>query len=54
MQTAEIAAFLKSNIEPVKGRNRGDQYRASVFLTDGTYLPCVIFQPTFRSLRLHF
>ncbi len=44
MQTAEIAAFLKSNIEPLKDRFHGDRYRASVFLKDGTYLPCVVFE----------
>lgn len=44
IQTSEIAAFLKNNSEPLKDRFRGDRYRASVFLKDGTYLPCVAFE----------
>lgn len=44
MQTAEIAAWLKRTIEPLHDRFDGDRYRASVFLKDDTYLPCVVFQ----------
>jgi hypothetical protein len=44
MRTAEIAAWLKRTIEPMPDRSYGDRYRASVFLKDGMYLPCVVFQ----------
>lgn len=44
MQPAEIAAWLKRTIEPKPYGSDGDRYRASVFLRDGTYLPCVVFQ----------
>jgi len=40
----EIIKFLKENIEPLDDNFYGFGYRASVYLTDGTYLPCVIFR----------
>ena len=43
-QTKEIIKFLKDNIEPLEDPNYGPGYRASVYLTDGTFLPCVIFR----------
>ncbi len=39
----EIARFLKSNIEPLEDVY-GTGYRASAYLLDGTYLPCVAFR----------
>lgn len=42
--TEDIIKFLKENIEPLEDRGYGLGYRASVYLVDGTYLPCVIFR----------
>lgn len=42
--TEEIITFLKDNIEPLTDNAYGTGYRASVYLTDNTYLPCVIFR----------
>jgi hypothetical protein len=42
-QTKEIIKFLKDNIEPLEDNTYGLGYRASVYLIDGTFLPCVIF-----------
>lgn len=43
-QTEDIIKFLKDNIEPLEDSAYGAGYRASVYLTDGTFLPCVIFR----------
>ena len=43
-QTEDIIKFLKGNIEPLDDNVYGLGYRASVYLTDGTFLPCVIFR----------
>ncbi|MFN5647685.1 MAG: hypothetical protein ACK458_09245 [Sphingobacteriales bacterium] len=43
-QTEDIIKFLKGNIEPLDDNAYGAGYRASVYLTDGTFLPCVIFR----------
>ena len=43
-QSEDIIKFLKENIEPLEDNSFGSGYRASVYLTDGTYLPCVIFR----------
>ncbi|MDR1190671.1 MAG: hypothetical protein LBK60_03265 [Verrucomicrobiales bacterium] len=40
----EIVRFLQDNIEPLENSAYGLGYRASVFLIDGTFLPCVIFR----------
>ncbi len=40
----EIIKFLKDNVEPLEDSAYGVGYRASVYLTDGTFLPCVIFR----------
>lgn len=40
----EIVKFLKENIEPLKDKAYGLSYRTSVYLVDGTFLPCVIFR----------
>ena len=42
----DIITFLKENIQPLPDRNYGDGYRASVTLTDGLHLPCVVFRNT--------
>ena len=42
--TEEIAEFLRKQIEPLNDSNPGQGYRAAVYLTDKTYLPCVIFR----------
>lgn len=44
LQSKEIIKYLKDNIEPLKDNIYEYGYRASVYLTDGTYLPCVIFR----------
>lgn len=40
----KIINFLKENIAPLNDNNFGSGYRCSVNLTDGTFLPCVIFR----------
>ena len=42
--TQEIIKFLKDNVEPLADNGYGLGYRASVYLKDNTYLPCVIFR----------
>lgn len=42
--TDEIIKFLKENIAPLDDNTYGPGYRASAYLTDNTYLPCVIFR----------
>lgn len=42
--TEDIVKYLKENIEPLEDRGNGVGYRASAYLVDGTYLPCVIFR----------
>lgn len=44
MNETEIINFLKRNIEPLENQAYGQGYRASVYLKDGTFLPCVIFR----------
>ena len=43
-RTENIIKFLKNNIEPIENNIYGLGYRASAYLTDGTFLPCVIFR----------
>jgi hypothetical protein len=38
-----IIRFLRDNVEPLDDSTYGLSYRASAYLTDGIYLPCVIF-----------
>jgi hypothetical protein len=42
--TEDIIKFLKDNIEPMEDNSYGQGYRAAAYLTDGTFLPCVIFR----------
>ena len=43
-QEKDIIRFLKDNIQPLNNSIYGVSYRAAVHLTDGTYLPCVLFR----------
>lgn len=40
---AKIAEFLMENVKPLSDSFYGDYYRASAYLRDNTYLPCVMF-----------
>ena len=44
MTSEEIVRYLKEHVEPYEDPIEGKQYRCSAYLTDGTYLPCVIYQ----------
>lgn len=41
MTPEEKMAYLKTHIEPLYSSDNGNIFRAAVYLTDGTYLPCV-------------
>jgi hypothetical protein len=41
---SDIVTYVKENIIPVDYSVYGPGYRASVYLKDGTYLPCVVFR----------
>ena len=43
MNHSQIATFLRENVVAMDHQIYGPQYRASVSLTDGTHLPCVLF-----------
>lgn len=40
----DLIDFLRGNVQPLSNSNYGDRYRASVTLTDGLHLPCVVFR----------
>jgi hypothetical protein len=44
IKSDELASFLKNSIEPLNDQIYGNRYRAAARLTDGTYLPCIVFQ----------
>src|ERR1700761_2556882 len=44
IENETLLKFLKENIEPISDNIYGAGYRASVYLTDGTYLPCIVFR----------
>lgn len=44
MRQEDIIKFLKENVEPINDSIYGSGYRATVYLTDGTCLPCVMFR----------
>ncbi len=44
MQEKEIIKYLKDNIEPIQDNVYGIGYRASIYLLDGTFIPCVVFR----------
>lgn len=50
--TESIIKYLKENIEPLEDRGYGVRYRASAYLVDGTYLPCVIFRNSKPTINL--
>ena len=52
MNPEVLASFLKQNIQPVEDEIYGNRYRASAQLTDGTYLPCVVFQSRTKQVQL--
>jgi hypothetical protein len=43
-QSEDIIKFLKKNVEPLQDSSFGPGYRASAYLKDGTFLPCVMFR----------
>jgi len=43
MSEKDILTYLRENIEPLE-KFYGASYRASVYLVDGLYLPCVVFR----------
>jgi hypothetical protein len=52
MRETDIVEFLNSNIEPITSPSYGISYRASVYLVDGTYLPCVVFRSSKVNVEL--
>jgi hypothetical protein len=48
----DILEFLKNNIEPIDDYSYGIGFRASVYLVDGTFLPCVIFRSSKKIVEL--
>lgn len=48
----EIIDFLKTNITPLPDSIYGPGYRASVTLTDGLFLPCVLFRNPINIVNL--
>lgn len=52
IRSLELKKFLYENIEPLEDAIYGKRYRAAARLTDGTYLPCVVFQSQKRQVEL--
>jgi hypothetical protein len=52
IQETDIANFLKISVEPLNDTIYGNRYRAAAYLTDGTYLPCVVFQSEKKQVEL--
>lgn len=52
LPTEDIIKFLKTNIEPLTDNIYGDGFRASVTLTDGLQLPCVLFRNSTKLVDL--
>jgi hypothetical protein len=52
LPTEDIIRFLRANIEPLTDATYGNSYRASVTLTDGLELPCVMFRNSSRLVEL--
>lgn len=44
MMLEDKIKFLKDHIQPLPDSTYGNGYRASAYLTDGTYIPCVRFR----------
>lgn len=47
-----IYDFLKTACEPIESTTYGDGYRCSVYLVDGTYIPCVMLRKSDPIARL--
>jgi translation initiation factor RLI1 len=47
-----ILEYLKSGIEPIPDSAYGNGYRCSAYLTDGTYLPCVMLRESSGVVKL--
>lgn len=47
-----ILEYLKSGIEPLPDSVYGNSYRCSAYLTDGTYLPCVMLRESSAVVKL--
>ena len=52
MRDEELTRFVRDNIEPLKDSIYGNRYRAAARLSDGTYLPCVVFQSKQAQVKL--
>jgi len=52
LSSKDIVKYLKNNIEPIEDNSYGQGYRASVYLRDGTYLPCVVFRSSSKIVKL--
>lgn len=52
MKGSDIAAWLRTEVEPLPDQIYGSRYRAAAFLKDGTFLPCVVFQSKRKQLAL--
>jgi len=52
INSKDMAAFLRTNIEPLEDRIFGKRYRAAARLLDETYLPCVVFQSRLLTVDL--
>src|SRR6478609_318262 len=44
IESDNLIQFLRNNIQPLPDAVHGLGYRASVYLIDGTFLPCVMFR----------
>lgn len=47
-----IAEYLKSGVEEFPDSNFGPGYRCSAYLTDGTFLPCVMLRSSVSTIQL--
>jgi hypothetical protein len=47
-----LKGFLQDKIEPLEDSVFGKRYRAAAHLTDGTHLPCVVFQSQRNQVEL--
>ncbi len=47
-----ILDYLKSSVEPIPDPAYGNGYRCCAYLTDGTYLPCVMLRESRRVVNL--
>jgi hypothetical protein len=52
IKEASIADYLRREVEPLEHPAYGKQYRVSARLTDGTHLPCVVFQSSSQRVSL--